>query len=226
MNVHGDGGASASPRPSSRRRGWLALACLLAGFGPASAATQPAALSAPASAPAAPAHAAPAPAAPSGACETATLPQLTDLLDRLPRESVVPATEIMPDGAESIVTYLHPNAGGGHVGFVAFLAPITTKNQFDPNDAVALTVLRIDHPPTDAQKSTLSAADSQNAYELHLQAPQLSSWNLRQQRMLVVFACGDTGGGVAQPIGYAARPVVMSTQEAATIAGVIVVLGF
>jgi hypothetical protein len=225
MRVHGVGGRPASLRPR-RALGWLALACLLVGAGgPARAATGPAALSSATSAPVAPAQAPAAPVASPTACQTATLPQLTDLLDKLPRESVVPATELMPDGAESIVTYLHPNAAGGHVGFVAFLAPITPKNQFDPNDAVALTVLRIDHPPGDAQTSSLSAADSQNAYQLHLQAPQLSSWNLREQKMLVVFACGDVGG-VAQPIGYAARPVEMSTQEAATIAGLLVVLGF
>jgi hypothetical protein len=223
MSVHGDSGASGGPKPRPRRRGWLALVSLLAGFWSASAAAAPAPAGrqlAPVAAPAAPVS----PSAPATSCQTATLPQLTSLLDRLPRESVVPATEIMPDNAESAVTYLHPNGTGGHVGFVAFLAPITPANQFDPAGANVLTVVRVDHPPNDAAKSTLSTTDSQNAYELHLQAPQLTSWNPRQRRILVVFACSDAGG-VSQPIGYAVRPVTLSTQEAATIVGAAIVLG-
>src|SRR5580698_11419906 len=109
MSVHVDRGASSEPNPRARRRGWLALASLLAGFWwastPAAAPAPPAHQPAPVAAPAAPI----APPAPATSCQTATLPQLTALLDRLPRESVVPATEIMPDNAESAVTYLHPN---------------------------------------------------------------------------------------------------------------------
>jgi hypothetical protein len=173
----------------------------------------------------APKAAAPTPSIPLGpppiSCQTANLAQLTTQLSSLARESVVPATDVTPDSAESVFTYLHPNATGGHLEFVAFLAE-PKDNQYDPTQAsTPLTVLRIDHPPVASQNASLSATDAQNAYALHLQAPALSSPSPRQHRVLVVFACrtGDSGA-VDQPVGYAVRPLVMSTAEGASfIAG-------
>lgn len=233
MNVHVDGAASGRSGQSWRLAlGRLALAVLLTGFGSAAAAPRataaaaavaapraanaPAAVSAPTSAPMAPAQP-PPPPAPS--CQTATLPQLTEVLGPLPRESVIPATELVSDNAENVVTYVHPNATG-NVEFVAFLASVKPNGQYDPNDAVVLNVVRIDHPPAD--KSTLSPSDSQNAYELRLQTPSLGAWVTREQRAVVVFAC-QGGAGPDTPVGYAVRNVVVSPQGGAVLIGLAVV---
>ena len=226
MNLHGDGGASGRSGPSWRQViGRLGLALLLLGSGSAAAAPHaaaakaPAAQSVPTSAPAAPAAPPQAPVTPLPSCQSATLSQLTNVLAPLPRESVIPATELVPDNAENVVTYLHPNATG-NVEFVAFLASVKPNGQYDPNDAVVLNVVRIDHPPAD--KSTLSPSDSQNAYELRLQTPSLGAWATREQRAVVVFACqGGTGPDI--PVGYAVRNVVVSPQGGALLIALAVV---
>jgi hypothetical protein len=215
MHVHQVSTVSAAPPGASRtfrvRRG---LGGLLAGAWLLSGA------SALAAAPASPSAAPPAPAPPAISCQTATLPQLTAALTAVPRESVAPATELVPDNAENVVTYLHPNATG-NVEFVAFLARVKPNGQYDPNKAVVLNVVRIDHPPAD--KSTLSPADTQNAYQLRLQTPSLGEWVSREPRILVVFACSG-GTGVDAPVGYAVRQVVVSPQGGAVLIGLAVIL--
>ena len=166
-------------------------------------------------------------------CTQARLDQLAPLLAAAPRESVIPANQILAGDANSDVTYVHPSGASEHLEFRAFLA-FSAKDtlQIDPRNPRVLTVLRVDHPPAaDAQSADLSGTDTQNAYQLHLRVPDRASSDARQFRTLVVIACAKTAagpGGVAavdRIVGYAVRPIVVSTTGgAALIAGTLVVL--
>lgn len=154
---------------------------------------------------------------PLPSCQSGTLPQLTDVLSQLPRESVAPAADLMADNAENAFTYLHPSATG-NAEFVAFLAMPDAHYQYKKDGAVLLPVVRVDHPPTDALTST-PVANNQNAYELRLQTPRLGMWVFPDHRALVVFACSND-----QPVGYAVRPVLVSSQLGAASVGVALVI--